>query len=173
MGRFRLYTVPPRSPASAISRLMAPSLLFAKHHGRKCDASCADSRAERLDQTDSSIITGSSNDSPIPVVEFSGQTCDCVASSMANLSDGTLAIADISNFKTTKIVDKRLGPSGVKYKCEFDVLVGRLVEPAKMGRIRNGLIRARRLAVASKIALSYILVVSNSTTSVTPFNRVK
>ena len=75
----------------------------------------------RLDQTDSALNTVSSDKSPIPVAESSGQAlATASASSMPGLSDGTLAIVDISNFKTTKIVDKRLGPSGVKYKCEFE-----------------------------------------------------
>lgn len=94
---------------------------------------------QRLDQTDSVLNTGSSDESPIPVAEPSGQTlATASASSMPDLSDGTLAIVDISNFKTTKIVDKRLGPSGVKYKCEFEPfwLAADLVEPAQMGHIR-------------------------------------
>jgi hypothetical protein len=136
---------------------------------------------QRLDQADSALNTGSSSESPIPAAESSGQTlATASASSMPDLSDGTPAIVDISNLKTTKIVDKRLGPSGVEYKCEFEPfwLATDLVETVQMGCIRigsyeNGLTRARRLGTASKIALSYILIVSNSTASATPFNRIK
>ena len=71
----KIYTVPPRSPASAISRLMTPSLLFAEHHGRKRDADPVETaELQRLDQTDSALNTDSSDEPPIPVAESSGQT---------------------------------------------------------------------------------------------------
>jgi hypothetical protein len=43
----------------------------------------------------------------------------------------------ISNFTTIKIMDKRPGPSGVEYKCEFEPtwLATDLVETAQMGSV--------------------------------------
>lgn len=46
-------------------------------------------------------------------------------------------MADISSFKTTKIMDKRLGPSRAEDNCEFEPLwlTIDLVEKALMGPI--------------------------------------
>jgi hypothetical protein len=77
--------------------------------------------------------------------------------SMPGPGDGTLAMADISNFTTTKIVDKRPGRSGVEYKCKFGPLwlAARLVGTAQMGHVyiqtyENELVRARRLGILRK-----------------------
>src|SRR5271156_6358518 len=91
---------------------------------------------------------------------FSGQTFPppiISASSLPNPGGGTLAMVDISNFTTTKIVDKRPGRSGVEYKCEFGPLwlAARLAGTAQVGHVHiqaheNELVRARRLAVLRK-----------------------
>jgi hypothetical protein len=90
--------------------------------------------------------SGYSDKFPISVAESYGQTF--AASSPPYPSDDAAAMADISNFKTTKIMDKRLGPSRVEYSCDFEPLwlTIDLVEKALMGRIRiqcyeHGLIR--------------------------------
>jgi hypothetical protein len=71
---------------------------------------------------------------------FSGQTLPPLiisASSLPNPGDNTLAMVDISNFTTTKIVDKRPGRSGVEYKCEFGPLwlAARLAGTAQVGHV--------------------------------------
>jgi hypothetical protein len=67
--------------------------------------------------------SGYSHDIPISVAESYGQTLAIAsASSPPYASDDAVAMADISYFKTTKIMDKRLGPSRVKYSREFEPL---------------------------------------------------
>src|SRR2546423_13129288 len=96
--------------------------------------------------------SGYSEEFPISVAESYGQTLAIAsASSPPYPSDDAVAMADISNFKTTKIMDKRPGPSRVGYNCEFEQLwlTIDLVGKALMGRIRircyeHGLIRKGR-----------------------------
>jgi len=92
--------------------------------------------------------SGYSEEFPISVAESYGQTLAIAsASSPPYPSDDAVAMADISNFKTTKIMDKRLGPSRVEYNCEFEQLwlTIDLVEKALMGRCyEHGLIRKGR-----------------------------
>jgi hypothetical protein len=67
--------------------------------------------------------SGYSHDIPISVAESYGQTLAIAsASSPPYASDDAVAMADISNFKTTRIMDKRLAPSRVEYNCEFEPL---------------------------------------------------
>jgi len=80
-----------------------------------------------------------------------------LASSLPDPGDGTLAMADISNFTIMKIVDKRPERSGVEYKCEFRPLwlAACLAGTAQMGHVHiqayeNELVRARRLGILSK-----------------------
>jgi hypothetical protein len=61
-------------------------------------------------------------------------------------------MVDISNFRAAKILDERLSPSRVEYRCELEPLwlAADLVEKAKMGRVhirnyKNGFIQASRL----------------------------
>ena len=65
--------------------------------------------------------------------------------------DGPVAV-DLSQFTTTKILDKRSSASGVEYKCEIEPLwlAADLVEKAKTGRVQvrsyeNGLVRVGRI----------------------------
>jgi hypothetical protein len=92
--------------------------------------------------------SGYSDEFPISVASY-GQTLAIASASSPPYSSGdAVATADISNFKTTKIVDKRLGASRAEDNCEFEPLwlTIDLVEKALMGRIRirrydHGLIR--------------------------------
>jgi len=64
--------------------------------------------------------------------------------------DGILAMGDISNFTTTKIVDKRPGRSGVEYKRgrhKWDMFISRLYE--------NEVVPARRLRILRKRKLEF------------------
>jgi len=55
--------------------------------------------------------------------ESYGQTLAIAsASSPLYASDDAVAMADISNFKTTKNMDKRVAPSRIEYNCEFEPL---------------------------------------------------
>jgi hypothetical protein len=65
-------------------------------------------------------------------------------------------MVDISN-TVVRILDERLSPSGVKYRCKLEPLwlAADLVEKAKMGRVhiqnyKNDLIRANRLRTLRK-----------------------
>jgi hypothetical protein len=58
----------------------------------------------------------------------------------------------MANITITKIIDKRIGSSGIQYKCELKPVwvPVNLVENAQMGLVciksyENGLIRAKRL----------------------------
>lgn len=76
-------------------------------------------KRQRLDHTDSVLDTGCSNESPISAAESSGQTlATASASSLSDISNNSPVMAALSDFKITKIIGKRLGPSGVQCKCE-------------------------------------------------------
>jgi hypothetical protein len=110
---------------------------------------------QRVDQTESALDTHCSDESSISVAGTSRQTrgpAAALVSSFPDLDDQNLVMVDISNFTITKIVDKRPGPSGVEYKCEFQPLwwAAESAETAQMGHVRirnyeNGLVRLGRL----------------------------
>jgi len=67
-------------------------------------------------------------------------------------SSGQTPASTMANITTTKITDKRIGSSGIQYKCELKPVwvPVKLVENAQMGPVcirsyENGLIRAERL----------------------------
>jgi len=94
---------------------------------------------QRIDQTNSTLDTSCSEKHPVSIAESSGHTLvTASAVSTPDLSDNTPAMVDLSNFEATKIMDKRPGPSGVEYKCQFEPrwLAADLVEKVLMGRIR-------------------------------------
>jgi hypothetical protein len=79
------------------------------------------------------------------------------ASSLSVLGNDALATVNNSNRTVTKIVDKRLGPFGVEYKCEFESLwlPVDLVVKMEMGSVHaqgyeRNLIRAGRLGTLRK-----------------------
>jgi hypothetical protein len=108
---------------------------------------------QRVDQTKSALDTCCSDQSPVSVAESSGQTLGPgSASSFLEVGGKTSLMVYISNFTTTKIIDKRWGPSEVEYECELQPiwLAAESAEAAQMGRVRireyeNGLVRAGRL----------------------------
>jgi hypothetical protein len=92
---------------------------------------------QKIAQTGPVIDTRCFDEGPISA---SGQTLALPATSTSSLpdpDDKTLAMVDISNFTTTKVVDKRPGRSGVEYKCEFGPLwlAARLVGTAQIRRV--------------------------------------
>jgi hypothetical protein len=107
------------------------------------------------DQTDPIASINSSGEAHLSIARFSEQTLALIAVSASSLSDageGGLAIVDISNLTTVKILDKRSSSSGVEYRCELEPLwlTADLAERARIGRAHirsyeNGVVRDRRL----------------------------
>jgi len=93
------------------------------------------------------------DEAPLSIAESSGQILASITvSSLSNLpgigEDDPMMI-DISYFTTARILDKRLSPFGVEYRCELKPLwlPAELVREVPMGGVRvrsyeNGLIRA-------------------------------
>jgi hypothetical protein len=78
-------------------------------------------KRQRVNQTDSVLDIGCSNESLISVAESSRQTLTTTsASRLPDLSNDRPVMADISNSKITKIMDKRLRPSEVQYECGLE-----------------------------------------------------
>jgi hypothetical protein len=76
---------------------------------------------QRVDQAESPFdMTCSPDGSHISIAESSEQIIGPgSASSLPDLGYKDLVMVYISNFTTTKIIDKRPGPSGIEYECEF------------------------------------------------------
>ncbi len=75
-----------------------------------------------------------------------------MASGLRDLGEDGLVRVDMSRFRTARILDKRSGPYGDEYKCEFELVcwAAALVQKARMGRVHiwryeNGLVRERFL----------------------------
>jgi DNA-directed RNA polymerase subunit H (RpoH/RPB5) len=105
-------------------------------------------------QTAPVINTPVFDEAPLLTAESSGQTLTSVtvsASSLPNIGENDPVI-NISCFMTAKILNKRLSPFRVEYRCELKPvwLSSVLVKEIPMGGVRirsykNGLIRADRL----------------------------
>ena len=85
------------------------------------------------------------------------------ASSLPDLCEKTLVRVNISDFTIAKVIDKRSGPSGVEYKCEFQPLwwAALSAEAAQMGCVHirdyeNKLVRSRRLETLRKRKFSQV-----------------
>jgi hypothetical protein len=58
-----------------------------------------------------------------------------LALSLLDPGEGGLARVDVSRFRTANVLNKRSGPSGDEYECEFEPLwlAADLVEEAQIG----------------------------------------
>lgn len=119
---------------------------------------------QRVDQTKSALDTCCFDQSLVSVTESSGQTLGPgSASSFPEVGGKTLVMVYISNFTTTKIIDKRWGPFRVEYECELQLiwLAAESAETAQIGRVRirdyeNGLVRAGCLGRLRKRKFSQV-----------------
>jgi hypothetical protein len=97
-------------------------------------------------------------EAPLSIAECSPETLalptvNLSASNLGKIDKDDLGMINISNFTTTKVLDKRLGPSEIEYRCEIRSslwLTADLVAKAQTGHFHiqcyeNELVRARRL----------------------------
>jgi hypothetical protein len=131
-----------------------PSVPETSYEGRDTAALEA-AEQQGTNRTYSAFDTGCSDEFLNSLAESSGRTpasTTAPALSSPTLDGGKRAISDMANITITKIIDKRIGSSGIQYKCELkSVWVPvNLVKNAQMGSVcirscENGLIRAERL----------------------------
>jgi hypothetical protein len=134
---------------------VASSSLRDRPHNEHNMGSVETDNLQSARQTESVVNTNVSDEPPLSIAKSSGQTLALAtvsASSLPDLGEGGPVMVDISNFATAKILDERLGPSGVEYRCELEPLwlTAELVKEVPMGRVHvrsyeNGLVRADRL----------------------------
>jgi hypothetical protein len=97
---------------------------------------------QRVDQTEATPPNTRCSDGPsISVARSSPHSLDpatATASSLGDLDEKTLVGVNISDFTIAKVIDKRPGPPGVQYKCEFQPLwwAAESAEAAQMGCVR-------------------------------------
>jgi hypothetical protein len=95
-------------------------------------------------------------EAPLSIAECSPETLALLtvtysASNLRKIDEDDLGMIKISNFTTTKVLDKRPGPFGIEYRCAFESwLTVDLVAKAQMGHVRikcyeNELVQARRV----------------------------
>jgi hypothetical protein len=101
-------------------------------------------------------------EAPLSIAECSPETPALLtvtlsASNLRKIGENDLGMVGISNFTTTKILDKRSSPCGIEYRCQLEPLwlPADLVKKVQMGRVhvRNyekGLVRAARLDTLRK-----------------------
>jgi hypothetical protein len=80
---------------------------------------------QSTDQTELIASTNNSGETHLLIVRSSEQTLALMiisALSLFNAGKGSSAIIDVSKFVTVKVLDKRSGSSGVKYRCELGPL---------------------------------------------------
>jgi hypothetical protein len=92
----------------------------------------------RASQAELTVSTGGSRGTPVPIAECSERTLALAVVLTPNsldLGEDRLARADMLRLGAAKILDKRPGPSGDEYKCEFEPewLAADLLEKTQMG----------------------------------------
>jgi hypothetical protein len=117
-----------------------------------------DNSLRRSGKTKPNVNSYDSGKARLPISDSSGQTlapATVPASSLPNCDEDGPVMVNISNFTTTKILDKQSSPCGVEYRCGLEPswLPADLVKEVQMGCVHvrsyeKGLIRAARLGAS-------------------------